>query len=120
MAAARSSGGGEEEDFDALALRLATDEENATLVVRKRLFIAIGVLNIAMNFDSGGLPATCVRPSSSSRAARLWIIPSSPTGPASSPRSACCDRSHVYGARCGTGSGTCRSSSTSRTLNSAS
>jgi hypothetical protein len=62
MAAARGSGGGNEEDVDALALRLATDEENATFAVRKRLFIAIGVLNIAMNFDSGVLPATCVRP----------------------------------------------------------
>jgi|EP01046_Picozoa_sp_COSAG06_P060363 hypothetical protein len=48
----------DDEDLDALALRLATDEENATFRVRKRLFFAIGVLNIAMNFDSGVLPAT--------------------------------------------------------------
>jgi hypothetical protein len=48
----------EEEDIDALALRLATDEEDGTFKVRKQLFMAIGVLNIAMNFDSGVLPAT--------------------------------------------------------------
>ena len=46
------------EDIDALALRLGTDEEDGTYKVRKRLFMAIGVLNIAMNFDSGVLPAT--------------------------------------------------------------
>lgn len=63
------SSGDEEESIDAQALRLATDEENATFAVRKRLFFAIGVLNIAMNFDSGVLPATCVACSTCSRRA---------------------------------------------------
>ena len=68
--ALRSSGDGEE-SIDVQALRLATDEENASFAVRKRLFMAIGVLNIAMNFDSGVLPATCVAsPTCSRRAMR--------------------------------------------------
>ena len=104
---ARSSGGGEE-DLDVLALRLATDEENATFTVRKRLFYAIGVLNIAMNFDSGVLPATCVCPC---RALRL--APSAACWPARLPAAL----TSTVGARRDTGSGTCSSSSTFLTPN---
>ena len=46
------------DEEEELAYELAVAEEDGTLKVRKRLFACICVLNIAMNFDAGVLPAT--------------------------------------------------------------